>query len=175
MQVIIDDHIRSLNISELMNPREITYDNFLSYAAKFNSERARTALIKNKARQIIRELAPNNPVYYEKLRQRLEKIIKDEEERRKGDANYFNTHGYTEIYQEALNEDKERKKLGFSTPFEFAVYSELESVKTNKNVNSIKEITKSINDKFKEETQIVGWKTKTSSVKTTFQMTRLES
>lgn len=33
------------------------------------SERARTALIKNKARQIIRELAPNNPVYYEKLLQ----------------------------------------------------------------------------------------------------------
>jgi hypothetical protein len=32
-----------------MNPREITYDNFLSYAAKFKSERARTALIKNKA------------------------------------------------------------------------------------------------------------------------------
>jgi type I restriction enzyme, R subunit len=67
VQVLIDDHIRSLNISELMNPKEITYDNFLSYAAKFKSERARTALIKNKARQIIRELAPNNPVYYEKL------------------------------------------------------------------------------------------------------------
>ncbi|MDP9287770.1 MAG: hypothetical protein M3P08_06170 [Thermoproteota archaeon] len=44
---------------------------------------AKTALIKNKARQIIRELAPNNPVYYEKLRERLEKIVKDEEERRK--------------------------------------------------------------------------------------------
>jgi type I restriction enzyme, R subunit len=31
VQQLIDDHIRSLNISELMNPREITYDNFLSY------------------------------------------------------------------------------------------------------------------------------------------------
>jgi ABC-type oligopeptide transport system substrate-binding subunit len=59
-----------------MNPREITYDNFLSYAAKFKSEQSRTVLIKNKARQIIRELAPNNPVYYEKLRERLEKILK---------------------------------------------------------------------------------------------------
>ena len=65
-----------------MNPREVTYDNFLGYAAKFKSDRARTALVKNKARQIIKELAPTNPVYYEKLRERLEKIIEEEESRR---------------------------------------------------------------------------------------------
>jgi hypothetical protein len=29
----------------------------------------------NKARQIIKELAPTNPAYYEKLRERLEQII----------------------------------------------------------------------------------------------------
>jgi type I restriction enzyme R subunit len=51
VQRLIDDHIRALNISELMNPREITYDNFLSYVTKFKSERARTALVKNKAKQ----------------------------------------------------------------------------------------------------------------------------
>jgi type I restriction enzyme, R subunit len=128
------------------------------------SERARKALIKNKARQIIREFAPNNPVYYEKLRERLEKIIKDEEERRKENANYFNTHGYTQIYQEALNQDIEHKKLGFSSPFEFAVYSELQSKKADE-VDSLRKITKSIYDKLREETQIVGWKTKTGSEK----------
>ena len=69
VQRLIDDHIRSLNIAELMNSREITYDNFLGYAAKFKNERARTALIKNKARQIIQEFAPTNPAYYEKLRE----------------------------------------------------------------------------------------------------------
>src|SRR5215212_9566932 len=47
VQQLIDDHIRSLDIAELMNPREITYNNFLGYAAKFKSERARTALVKN--------------------------------------------------------------------------------------------------------------------------------
>ncbi|MFZ0893560.1 MAG: hypothetical protein WAZ77_03560 [Candidatus Nitrosopolaris sp.] len=142
VQVLIDDYIRSLNISELMNPKEITYDNFLSYAAKFKSERAKIALIKNKARQIIRELAPNNPVYYEKLRERL-------------DADYFDANGYTQIYQEAVNEEKEHKKLGFSNPFKFVVYSELQSLKTDE-VGSQKKITKSIYDKLREETQIVG-------------------
>ena len=52
-----------------MDPREVTYESFLDYANKFKTERARTALVKNKARQIIKELAPTNPVYYEKLRE----------------------------------------------------------------------------------------------------------
>ena len=60
---------RSLHISELVDPREVTYSNFLGYAARINNERARTALIKNKARQIIKEFAPTNPAYYEKLRE----------------------------------------------------------------------------------------------------------
>jgi len=68
VQQLIDDYVRSLKIEDLMDQREVTYENFLGYASKFKSERARTALIKNKARQIIREFAPTNPVYYEKLR-----------------------------------------------------------------------------------------------------------
>ena len=133
---------------------------------EFKSERARTALIKNKARQIIREFAPNNPAYYEKLRERLEKIIKEEEERRKGQADYFNKSSFDnikEIYEEALSEDRKRKDLGFSTKFEFAVYSEIQSVVNNDEES--KKITKSIYQNIKRETEIVGWKTKTSSKK----------
>ena len=161
VQQLIDDHIRSLNIAELMNPREVTYDNFLGYAAKFKTERARTALVKNKARQIIKEFAPTNPVYYEKSRERLEKIIEEEESRRIQDASYFNK--IKEIYNEALNAEKERQKLGFSTQFEFAVYELLQSIKNNE--ESSKGITNSIYSKVKEEAGIVGWKNKRSSEK----------
>ena len=149
VQQLIDDHIRSLNVSELVDNREITYDNFLSYAAKFKSERARTALIKNKARQIIRELSPNNPAYYEKLRERLEKIIQEEEERRKENADYFNEAKYKDIYTEALNEDEERKNLGFSTKFEFAVYGEIQPLKNDKEAS--KNITRLVFETIKEE------------------------
>src|SRR5215218_5160331 len=161
VQQLIDDHIRSLNIAELMNPREVTYDNFLGYAAKFKTERARTALVKNKARQIIKEFAPTNPVYYEKLRERLERIIEEEESRRIKDASYFNK--IKEVYNEALNANKERKKLGFSTQFEFAVYELLQSIKNDE--KSSKDITNSIYSKVKEEVGIIGWKNKRSSEK----------
>jgi type I restriction enzyme R subunit len=115
----------------------------------------------NKARQIIQELAPTNPAYYEKLRERLEKIIEQEEQRRKDDASYFNS--IAEIYKEALDTKKQREKLGFSTQFEFAVYEELQSIKDDKTTS--KSITESIFDRVKEETKIVGWKTKTSCEK----------
>jgi type I restriction enzyme, R subunit len=161
VQQLIDDHIRSLDIAELMNPREITYHNFLGYAAKFKSERASTALVKNKARQIIQELAPTNPVYYEKLRERLEKIIEEEESRRVKDASYFNK--LKELYNEALNADKERKKLGFSTQFEFAVYELIQSLKRDEKIS--RDITNAIFTRIKEEAGIVGWKTKRGSEK----------
>lgn len=68
VQQLVDDYVRSLDIKDIMDQREVTHNNFFGYASKFKSEKARTALIKNKARQIIRELAPTNPIYYEKLR-----------------------------------------------------------------------------------------------------------
>jgi type I restriction enzyme R subunit len=68
--------------------------------ANSKQRRARTALIKNKARQIISELAPTNPAYYEKLRERLERIIQQDEKRRRDDASYFND--IANVYNEAL-------------------------------------------------------------------------
>ena len=69
-----------------------------------------------------------------------------------------------EVYNEALNADKERKKLGFSTQFEFAVYELLlQSLKDDEKAS--RDITNAIFSKIKEEARIVGWKTKRSSEK----------
>ena len=161
VQQLIDDHVRSLNISELIKSREVTDENFLVDILKFKSDRARTALVKNRAKLVIKELASHNPVYYERLRERLEKIIREEEQRRKENANYFNS--YKEILQEALEEDKERKKLGFSNLFEFAAYEVLLTSCKDKRIAM--RATKKISDVVNDETKIVGWKTKTSSEK----------
>lgn len=73
----------------------------------------------------------------------MEKIIDKEEKRRKQNADYFNQ--YARIYNEALDEEKERKKLGFSTPFEFAVYELL--VSTNKDQKQSKSTTELVFEK----------------------------
>jgi ferredoxin-fold anticodon binding domain-containing protein len=48
--------------------------------------------------------------------------------------------------------------------FEFAMYEQLRSIRKDETVS--KTITKSIFDQIKKETEIVCWKTKTSSKKT---------
>ena len=59
IQKIIDDAVRATDVSELVKPMEITFENFLAYVSKFQSARARTALIKNKARQVITGKLPS--------------------------------------------------------------------------------------------------------------------
>jgi type I restriction enzyme R subunit len=163
VQQLIDDHIRSLKISQLMDVREVTDETFLSDIAKVtnNNKKAQTALIKNKAAQIISIKAHQNPVYYEKMKERLDNLIREEKEKREEDADYFNS--YKKILQELLDEENERKKLGFSNMFEFAVYEEL--LKLLKDKEPSKEFTKKISEGIKQETELVGWKTKTSSEK----------
>ena len=89
IQQLIDDHIRSLGVSELVSPMEITHENFLAFVKKNfpQSKRAQAAIIKNKAIKVIEELMPNNPAYYERLYERLQRIIQDEEKRRLKNAN----------------------------------------------------------------------------------------
>ncbi len=162
VQQLIDEHIRSLNISNIMKFREITDQTFLSDIAKITKDkRAQTALIRNKAVQIISAKAHQNPVYYEKMKERIDALIREEKEKRMEEADYFND--YKKILQELLNEENERKKLGFSNMFEFAVYEEL--LKILKDKETSKTFTKKISEEIREETGLVGWKTKTSSEK----------
>lgn len=167
IQKLIDDHIRSLHISELIEPMEVSHENFLVFVKKkVKTDRAKSALMKTRATAIIKELSPNNPAYYERLRERLQRLIDEEEERRKKNAQYFtNPLLYEDILKEALAEEEERKKVFgeySATPFEFALYGELNQHAKRK--ESI-EITKKLFAKIKSETEIIGWKTKISSEK----------
>ncbi len=73
-------------------------------------------------------------------------------QRRKENANYFNN--YKEILQEALEEDKERKKLGFSNLFEFAAYEVLLS--SCKDKRTAMSVTRKISEIVKERNESSG-------------------
>jgi type I restriction enzyme R subunit len=161
VQQLIDNHVRSLKISKVMDVREITDETFLSDVAKLKSEKAKTALIKNKARLIIAEKAHLNPAYYERMKERLEKLIREESEERKEEADYFNR--YKEFLEELYEQEQERKKLGLSDAFEHAIYEGL--LKLTKDKELSKQTTKRISTGIKSEIQLVGWKNKTSSEK----------
>lgn len=164
IQKIIDEHIRATGVSILVNPTQITRENFLATInSQSKSKRAQAALIRNKARQVIDEMMPKNPTYYEKLYERLQRLICDEEERRKKNADYFtNPEAYKKIYSEALAEEEARKKTFGrynATPFEFSLYGMLNE---SMNRNVALDLTKKIFEDIKPLTKIVDYKQKSS-------------
>lgn len=164
IQKLIDEHIRSLGVSSLVDQMEVTRENFLAFAQKnVKSDKAKAAIIKTRAISVIDELSPNNPAFYESLRERLQRLIAEEEERRKNNADYFtNPELYADIYRQALSEEEERKKVFEkyeANKFEFAVYGELCRKKSKK--ESIV-ITKKIYEKIEPEIELVGFKNKVS-------------
>jgi DNA gyrase/topoisomerase IV subunit B len=74
-----------------MDIREVTDETFLSDIAKItnNNKKAQTVLIRNKAAQII-SIKSHNPVYYEKMKERLGNLIREQKEKRVEDADYLN-------------------------------------------------------------------------------------
>ncbi len=162
IQQLIDDHIHSLGIKELIEPRTITHENFLATIQEKMPEnkRAQAALIRNKAIQVIEELMPNNPAYYERLYEMLQRIIQDEEDRRKKNADYFtNPEEYEKIYNKVLAEEAERKKIFGdyeATQFEFSLYSRLNQTQNRQDsINIVQKIYK----KIKPLTGLVDYKT----------------
>ena len=123
VQQIIDDHIKTLGISELLEPREITYANFGAFIKKHN-KKAQAALLKNKVTTVILENQSRNPGFYEKLSDRLKELIEGEKERRIENA------AAVVMYQKLLDEavtgpEKRMKEVGITDEYEFGVFEEL--------------------------------------------------
>ena len=160
IQQLIDDHIKSTGVSELTNPKEITYENFLAYAGTYKKDAAKAAMIKNKGMQVIRERQHTNPGYYGKLRERLEKLLIDVKEKRLENAAYFDL--LCDIYKEAISgEEITEKETGIKDEFERAIYYLLEPETDDKEFR--KNIAKTIHDDIKKQISIVDWKEKTET------------
>ena len=162
IQRLIDEHVRALGISNLVDPVELNAENLLA-SLNDSSDRAKSAVIKERARLVIKELSLRNPAFYEGLLERLQRLIDEEEERRKTNAGYFiHPDLFQPIYEEALSEEKEQKKVFGdydANSFEFALYGELCKKKSRE--ASI-DITKRIYKGIRPETKLVEWKNRSS-------------
>ena len=165
IQQLIDEYVKSSGIELIMHPTEITYENFLAFVKNSvpQSKRAQAALIKNKTIQLIEKEMPNNPAYYEKIYELLQKIILEEEERRKKNADYFtDPEEYEKIYNEILDERKRAIEIFGdyeASRFEFSLYSRLNQTTESKRAI---DLTKNIFAKIKPLTSIVDYKKNTS-------------
>ena len=158
VQKIIDKHIRATGVTEIMPTREITYDNFLSFIKKFKGDnKAKAALVKKRATLVIREMSPDNPAFYQKLKERLEELIQDEKVRRIDAAQYF--EGLNEIFEEALSgPEKLQKQTGIKDRFQLAIYMLLEEKHPAKEQN--KKYSEKIFSIVKKAASVQDWRDK---------------
>jgi uncharacterized protein YktA (UPF0223 family) len=162
IQQIIDDAIRASGVTPIGEEREISAENFLKVLDKTKSTRARTAILKNKAQQVIEENKSHDPIYYEKLWQLLQRLILEEENRIKTETSALEFEQEVKaIYTKATTREEERKKLGFERDIEFAIYGIIQEYKDDKD-NSIK-ITNQLSKKLLPETEVVEWYNKPST------------
>ena len=155
VQQFLDKYIKVKDLETIMGSREVTPETFLVEVGKFTDKRAKNALIKGQCIAIIKERGTENPSYYEKLDERLKRIINDEEERREEAADYFGR--YQEVFEDALHEADAREKQGFENQFEFAVFGKIQEI--IKSSDKSKEISKLIYQKTISR-MIIDWKDK---------------
>ena len=159
VQQIIDDHIKTLGISELTEPLEINDENFGIYLKKHNDD-AQAAIVKGRTTLVIGEERPKNPGFYEKLSKRLEALIAEEKVRR------INTTEFVKRCQEILDAavsgaTKRMEELGISHEFEFAIFENL--TLHSKDEKICQESANTIYEKILAESKTKDWREKPKS------------
>ena len=81
VRALIDEHITVLDLTQKIAPIRITDINFASHIGKEPSPRAKASEMEHAVRHDIREHIDEDPIYYQKLSERLDEIITRLEDR----------------------------------------------------------------------------------------------
>lgn len=150
---LIEEHIRASGIDPLLKPISILDKDFKQQVEMLSSDEARASEMEHALRFEIRVKRETNPVYYDSLREKLEKLIEERRARRIEMAKLLDS--LRELTEEARNLQNKAKKLGF-TDFEFGLF-ELLQIAIEEMV--AKETTKKISKEL-DEILVVDWASK---------------
>ncbi|WP_326672481.1 type I restriction endonuclease subunit R [Streptomyces sp. NBC_01257] len=73
---LIDEHVTALGVARMIEPTRLTSDDFRTKVEQLPGARAKASMMKHAIRNHIELYFGENPVAYEKLRQRLESVLK---------------------------------------------------------------------------------------------------
>lgn len=73
---LIDEHVKALGVERLIEPTRLTSDDFRTKVEQMPGSRAKASMMAHAVRSHIELHFKENPVAYDKLRQRLEEILK---------------------------------------------------------------------------------------------------
>lgn len=120
---LIDEHVRANGVKVIIPELSILDPNFeQTLDAYSHSEKASALMMEHALKMEISEKRERNPTFYESLSERLERLIKEYEERRLSDAEYLNQ--LKPLIREARQTRTVAQKLGLNEA-QFAIYGHL--------------------------------------------------
>lgn len=151
---LIEEHIRSTGVDPLLKPISILDKDFKRQVEDLSSDDARASEMEHALKFEIRVKREENPVYYDSLKEKLEKLIQERKEKRIEMANLLDS--LRDLTEEAQSVQKKAKDMGFNT-FEFGLFEILQ--KEGLSEDSLKRLTKGISKEL-DETLVVDWASK---------------
>lgn len=154
---LIEEHIKASKITQLIEPTEISKEEFLKYAESWKSDKARASAIEHKLKHEISVHTHEDPDFYLSLEERLRRIIEDQRAKRISDAEAFKLN--KQLWNEYLTVADKAKSLGFTEDpkFQFALYGLLK--KEFSHEDKAKDLTGSIYKAIKS-LAVIDWKAK---------------
>lgn len=152
---LIEEHIRTDGIQKLLEPVSIFSKKFDEVVATLTTPEARASEIEHAIRHEIHVHLQEDPVFFESLKIRLEKIIEERKLQRISAVEELKS--LTSLVDEMRSLGKEAEGLDFSET-EYAFYKTLKSAngKQEKNDNAYKALTHSI-VKVLEGLAVIDW------------------
>jgi type I restriction enzyme R subunit len=156
LQSIIDDHLKSQGIENLLNePVSIIDKDKFKQEIKNASPATRELKMRNNLKHVIKVGLDKNPDFYKPLAQRLEELMKQRREERISQTELLKA--YADIQDEMAEHQNEGEEKGFTTDRQRAVYDAMKTVFNGGAENA----TRTLFDLVGGELSIIGWEDKT--------------
>lgn len=155
LQSIIDEHLKSLGVENLLKEPVSIIDKEKFKQEILNASPATRELkMRNNLKHVIKVGLDKSPDFFKPLAQRLEELLKLDEEKRITQTALLKA--YADIQDEIVNHQSEGEQKGFTTERQRAVYDSMKIIFDG----DADDATKTLFDLINGELSIVGWEDK---------------
>jgi len=151
---LIEEHIRATGVDPLLKPISILDKEFKKQVETLSSDEAKASEMEHALRFEIRVKREENPVYYDSLKEKLERLIEERKAKRIEMAKLLDS--LRELTEEAKSVQDKAKELGLNK-FEFGVYETLQ--KEGLAQETLKQLTKKISKEL-DDILVIDWGSK---------------
>lgn len=152
---LIEESIQASETIKLIPPTKIDNKNFMKLVNSYGSNRTKASIIRRKIKKVIEDNEETDPEYYKSLRERLEKLIAAQREKKISDAQEFRK--LQMLLDELFAKEETSKALGFNVRVQFAIFNILQKVTGN--FDTAKSITFDIYNAL-QPLKVIDWRQK---------------